>query len=64
MEQLTGLCGQAVICERWGISRTSYKRLQKRPDWPKPIHIGHRVLYRVSELEEWLEHQVAAQLQE
>lgn len=55
--ELTGLCGRTEICRTWGISKSLYQKLQKRPDWPRPIRLGRRVVYRVPDIVEWLEKQ-------
>lgn len=55
MEQVFG---QVQICEAWHISRTLFRELQRRPDWPRPIRLGSRIAYRGSDLNAWLEKQV------
>ena len=53
--QLYARAGEAH--EVLGISRTSFWRLTKKPDFPKKITLSGAVVYKISELVEWVDAQ-------
>lgn len=40
-----------------GISRTAFWRLTKKDDFPKKITLGGSVVYKISEIVEWVDNQ-------
>ncbi len=58
---MENLHDQREISRAWRVSRSLFYRLRRLPDWPEPVRLGRRTLYRETDLSAFLERHTGLQ---
>lgn len=49
------LLGEAEVCAMVGLSRMTIRRMQPTGEFPRPLHVGRRVLFKRADIDAWVE---------